>query len=64
MSFWSMLKLGYVGVCHKMSAKHLHRYIAKYEGRHNIRNLGIEHQMAMAIQGAEGKRLTYAELVG
>ncbi len=61
-SVWATLKRGYVGVYHKMSEKHLHRYIAEYEGRHNTRNLGTERQMAMVILGAEGKRLTYAEL--
>lgn len=36
-SFWSMLKRGYVGTCHKMSFKHLDRYAAEFAGRHNVR---------------------------
>jgi len=34
-SFWSMLKRGYVGVYHKMSPKHLHRYMTEFQGRPN-----------------------------
>lgn len=37
-SFWSMLKRGYVGVYHKMSEKHLQRYVDEYVGRHNNRD--------------------------
>ena len=31
-SFWSLIKRGYKGVYHQMSAKHLHRYITEYQG--------------------------------
>ena len=34
-SHWAMLKRGYVGVYHQMSVKHLPRYVAEFEGRHN-----------------------------
>ena len=40
-SFWSMLKRGYVGVFHQLSAKHLNRYGAEFAGGHNIRLLDI-----------------------
>ena len=36
-SFWSMLRRGYIGVHHKMSPKHLGRYVAECSGRHNLR---------------------------
>ena len=36
-SFWAMLKRGYQGVYHQFSAKHLHRYVGEFEGRHNDR---------------------------
>ena len=38
-SFWSLLKRGYYGTYHRMSAKHLNRYVTECAGRHNIRNL-------------------------
>ena len=61
-SFWANLKRGYNGVYHHMSVKHLARYVSEFEGRHNIRPLDTEDQMAAVIAGAEGKRLQYAEL--
>ena len=57
-----MLKRGYVGVYHQMSAKHLPRYVAESEGRHNSRPLDTDEQMRIMAQGADGKRMTYAEL--
>ena len=39
-SFWSMLKRAHKGVYHKMSAKHLQRYVDEFAGRHGIRERG------------------------
>ncbi len=36
-SFWSLLKRGYKGTYHRMSAKHLQRYVNEVAGRHNVR---------------------------
>ena len=62
-SFWSMLKRGYYGTYHKMSPKHLDRYVGEFEGRHNARPLDTEDQMRAMVRGMEGKRLRYADLV-
>ena len=62
-SFWSMLKRGYVGVFHRMSPAHLHRYIAEFEGRHNARGHDTIDQMGAMVQGGEGRRLRYAYLI-
>ncbi len=62
-SFWSMLKRGYVGVFHRMSPEHLHRYVGEFEGRHNARSLDTADQMAAMVRGAEGQRLRYEDLI-
>ena len=62
-SFWAMLKRGYVGTYHKMSAKHLGRYVNEFTGRHNIRHLDTVNQMELIAKGMVGKRLRYRELV-
>ena len=36
-SFWAMLKRGYQGTYHKISPKHLQRYVNEFAGRHGIR---------------------------
>ena len=37
-SFWSMLKRAHKGVYHKMSAKHLQRYVNEFAGRPNAKS--------------------------
>ena len=39
-SFWSMLKRAHMGTFHKLSPKHLNRYIQEFAGKHNMRDLG------------------------
>ena len=62
-SFWAMLKRGFQGTFHKMSPKHLDRYVLEFSGRHNIRPLDTEAQMQTVAKGMEGKRLKYSELI-
>ena len=61
-SFWAMMKRGYQGTYHKMSPKHLQRYVDEFSGRHNIRQLDTMMQMIVVVQMMEGKRLTLKEL--
>ena len=61
-SFWSMLKRAHNGIYHKMSPKHLNRYVQEFAGRHNLRDVDTLTQMGIVIRGFEGKRLTYADL--
>lgn len=62
-SFWAMLKRAHKGIYHKFSPKHLHRYIAEFAGRHNLREGDTLAQMATLAAGMAGKRLTYAALI-
>ena len=62
-SFWAMLKRGYNGVYHKMSVKHLNRYVNEFTGRHNVRPMDTMKQMEATVRGMEGKRLRYVDLI-
>ena len=62
-SFWSMLKRAHKGVYHKISAKHLQRYVDEFAGRHGIRERDTLAQMESVVAGMVGKRLGYRELV-
>lgn len=35
-SFWAVLKRGYYGTYHRISPKHLERYVTEFSGRHNV----------------------------
>lgn len=61
-SFWSLLKRGYYGTYHKMSEKHLPRYVQEFSGRHNVRPLDTVVQMEKVFTGMVGKRLRYSDL--
>ena len=62
-SFWAMLKRAHKGTFHKISHKHLHRYVNEFTGRHNIRELDTLEQMAHILRGMDQKRLMYKDLV-
>ena len=61
-SFWAMLKRGYHGVYHRMSPKHLQRYVNEFAGRHNIRDMDTMDQMTEVVCSLVGKRLMYRDL--
>ena len=62
-SFWAVLKRAHKGVYHKMSRKHLHRYVNEFAGRHNIRTLDTIDQMAAILSGLDQKRLKWFDLI-
>lgn len=61
-SFWALLKRGYDGTFHHVSAKHLARYVAEFAGRHNIRDLDTIAQMAWIVRAMVGKKLPWEAL--
>ena len=62
-SFWSMLKRAHMGTFHKLSPKHLHRYVTEFAGRKNVRRLDTIDQMTTLARGLEGKRLPWKTLI-
>jgi hypothetical protein len=61
--FFGVFKRGMRGVYQHCSEKHLHRYLAEFDFRYNRRaSLGYTDEQRTpleAVQGGEGKRLTY-----
>ena len=53
-SFWSMLKRAHKGTFHRLSVKHLQRYIDEFAGRHNVREMDTLDQMAHVAAGMVG----------
>ena len=61
-SFWALMKRSYVGIYHKMSPKHLGRYVSEFERRHNVRDDDTVEQMEAIVEGMGRKRLRYQDL--
>ncbi len=62
-SFWATLKRGYYGTYHRISEKHLERYVNEFSGRHNDRPSDTIEQMKAVVSKLDGKRLSYERLV-
>ena len=62
-SFWSMLKRAHKGTFHRISKKHLKKYVTEFAGRHNFREQDTIKQMQSVIAGMVSKRLMYSDLI-
>ena len=62
-SFWSMFKRAYIGTFHKLSPKHLNRYVQEFAAKNDIRDLGTLAQMRDTVAGFVGRRLLYRDLI-
>ena len=62
-AFWSMLKRAHKGTFHKISPRHMRRYITEFTGRHNNREAGTGTQMAKLVRGMCGRRLKFENLI-
>ena len=62
-SFWSMLKRAHKGTFHKMSPKHLDRYVQEFAAKHNLRDSGTLVQMRDTVARMIGRRLLYRDLI-
>ena len=62
-SFWSMLKRAHMGTFHKLSPKHLDRYVQEFAGKHNIRRSDTIYQMRDTVSRLIGRSLPYHDLI-
>ena len=61
-SFWASLQRAHTGTFHKISPKHLHRYVQEFAGKHNIRDADTIQQMENTVAKLVGRRLMYSDL--
>ena len=62
-SFWALLKRAHQGTFHKISPKHLNRYVQEFAGKHNVRELGTLAQMRDTAARMVGHNLLYRDLI-
>ncbi len=58
-----MLKRAHKGTFHKISPKHLQRYVSEFTGKHNIRDLDTIVQMRDTVARLVGRNLLYRDLI-
>jgi len=61
-NFFSILKRGVIGTYHHWSKAHMHRYLAEFDFRYNTKDISDRERADIALQGIEGKRLTYRRI--
>jgi len=62
-SHWATVKRAKKGVYHKLSPKHMRRYMAQFAGKHNFRDDDTLAQMRSIVAGMVGRRLMYRDLI-
>ena len=58
-----MLKRAHKGTFHKISPKHLDRYVHEFAGKHNVRGSGTLTQMRDTVARLVGRNLLYRDLI-
>lgn len=59
--FWSILKRGIIGVYHRVSKKHLQKYVDEFVFRYNTRKLSLQNVFDYVLSNSH-HRLTYKDL--
>ena len=62
-SFWSMLKRAHMGTFHKLSPKHLNRYVQEFAAKNDLRDSDTLVQMCETVGCLVGRNLLYRELI-
>ena len=62
-SFWATLKRAHKGTFHKLSPKHLNRYVQEFVAKHNMRDSGTLAQMRDTVARLVGRNLLYRDLI-
>ena len=62
-SFWATLKRAHKGTFHKLSPKHLNRYVQEFAAKHNMRDSGTLVQMRETVGRLVGRNLLYRDLI-
>ena len=62
-SFWSMLKRAHMGTFHKLSPKHLNRYVQEFAAKNDIRDSDTLVQMCETVWRLVGRNLLYRDLI-
>ena len=62
-SFWATLKRAHKGTFHKLSPKHLDRYVQEFAAKHNMRDSGTLAQMRNTVAHLVGRNLLYRDLI-
>lgn len=61
-NYFSGMKRLFHGTYHKMTAKHVQKYLAESDFRYNTRNMGVQERFELLIQHA-ATRLKYSQLI-
>ena len=61
---WSLFNRAVVGSFHRISRKHLHRYLSEFDSRFNSRKDDSGEFFNRIVRQADGRRLSHQELVG
>ncbi len=62
--FFGLLKRGVNGTFHSVSKKHLHRYLAEFAFRWNLRHEEDGERTRQAIRASDGRYLSYLDQTG
>ena len=63
-NYFSIMKRGINGVYQHVSQKHLKRYLGEFDFRYNTRDVTDFERAGKALEGIQGKRLTYRRASG